>query len=212
MGEPRNGKPAPPANGFVTARDPNIVARPPTRRHKDVMTIRRVAFYLGWLLLLAAFVAGAAEGLVRSDPGRGPALVSTHDLWYWLWPGNRVVTQIKVERLSPALWSNVIRPLLELPAWALAGVPGALLAWFCRPIRRLTADEEQDMRDRADSMFLYDALAEQAMEEGYGEGDDMAPDHDEHLFMDDAGVTAAESETDFDIDMPHLPPPPDGGR
>ena len=204
MGGGRNGK---------EARKAIIVARPRRRRDKDFMTLRRVAFYLGWLLLLAAFAAGAAEGVVRADPQQNPLLVSAHDLWYSLWPGNRVVTQIRVERLSPALWANVIEPLLSFPAWALAGVPGTLLAWLCRPVKPLTADEERDLHDRAESMFLYDALAEQAHAEGYdaGDDDDMAPTHDDHLFLDEAGVTAVDSEADFDIDMGNLPPPT-GGR
>ena len=133
------------------------------------MTLRRVLFYLGWALLLSAFAAGAAEALVRADPGRGLFVVSAHDLWYTIAPGNLVVTQIKVERLSPELWTHVIRPILELPAWALTGLPGAALTWFCRTRRPLTADEQQDLREREESVFLYDQLAEQAMLDGYGE-------------------------------------------
>ena len=147
-------------------------------------TIKRVAFYLGWALLLAAFAAGAAEALVKAEPGRGLHLVSAHDIWYTAWPGNLVVTQIRVERLSPELWSAVIRPR-----------------------RQLTADEVQDLQEREDSMFLYDELAEQAMQDGYGEGDDMAPSHETQHFLDEAGLTYAESEADFDIDVDSLPPP-----
>lgn len=172
---------------------------------------KRLCFYLGWVLLAAAFAAGAAEGLVKATPGRGLHLVSAHDLWYTIWPGNLVVTQIRVERLSPELWSAVIRPLLDVPAWALTGVPGAALAWFCRPKRPLTADEEQDLREREESMFLYDELSEQAMLDGYGEDDDMAPSHENQHFLDEAGLTYAESEDDYDIDIDNLPPP-GGGR
>jgi hypothetical protein len=177
---------------------------------KGSWTIRRVLFYLGWVLLLAAFAAGAAEALVRAVPDKGLALVSAHDLWYTVAPGNLVVTQIKVERISPELWSAVIRPLLAVPAWALTGVPGGLLTWFCRPVRPLTPDEEQDLREREDSMFLYDQLAEQALRDGYADdddGDDMAPSHDSQHFLDEAGLTYAESEEDFDIDIDNLPPP-----
>jgi len=176
------------------------------------MILRRIAFYLGWLLLLAAFAAGAAEAVVHADPARQAGMVTAFDLWYRLFPGNLVVTQIRVERLSPDLWSGAVRPLLDLPGWALAGLPGAVLAWFCRPIKPLTPDEEQDLREREDSMFLYDALAEQAVEDGFGDGDDRAPSHDEQIYLDDAGVTAAESEADFDIDMPDVNQPPGGGR
>tara|TARA_B100000513_G_scaffold109466_1_gene47444 strand:- start:22 stop:567 length:546 start_codon:yes stop_codon:yes gene_type:complete len=180
---------------------------------KTGWTIRRVAFYLGWALLLAAFASGAAEALVHADPGRGRKLVTAYDLWYTIWPGNLVITQIRVERLSPELWASVIRPALDFPAWMLFGLPGAVLTWFCRPRRPLTADEEQDLRDREESMFLYDELAEQAKAEGYTDGDDMEPTHDNQLFLDEAGITHAESEADYDIDMDNLPPPPGmGGR
>jgi hypothetical protein len=174
-------------------------------------TLRRVAFYLGWALLLAAFAAGAAEALVKALPGRGLHLVSAHDLWYTAWPGNLVVTQIRVERLSPELWSAVIRPLLDLPAWLLTGLPGGLLTWFYRPKRPLTADELQDLQEREDSLFLYDELAAQAKLEGYADeddGDDMAPSHENQHFLDEAGLTYAESEDDYDIDIDSLPPPP----
>ena len=175
--------------------------------------VKRFFFYLGWVLLAAAFAAGAAEALVRADPGRVFNVASAHDLWYRLWPGNLVVTQIRVERLSPELWSAVIRPLLDFPAWGLTGVPGGLLTWFCRPRRQLTADEEQDLREREDSLFLYDELAEQAKLDGYDDdSDDMAPSHESQHFLDEAGITYAESEDDFDIDIENLPPPGPGDR
>lgn len=177
------------------------------------MTVKRVTFFLGWFLLLAAFAAGAAETVVIANPGRGPGMVSAHDLWYTIWPGNRVITQIRVENLSPALWADVIRPLLNLPAWVLTGVPGAVLAWTCRPVKQLTPDEEQDLRERHESMFLYDELAEQAKADGYDDDgdDDMEPDHGLHHLLEDDGVTAPDGEDDFDIDMDGMPPPPGGG-
>lgn len=189
-----------------------IVARAGAPPHKKAMSLRRIAFYLGWLLLLAAFAAGAGGAVVHTNPTHDGGMVSAHDLWYTLFPGNLVVTQIRVERLSPELWSAVIRPLLNLPAWFLTGVPGTLLAWFCRPVRVLTPDEEKDMRETEDAMFLYDALAEQAEAEGYGEGDDRAPTHEEQHFLDGSGITAADSTADFDITLPDKNPPPDGRR
>ena len=60
-------------------------------------------------------------------------------------------------------------------------------------------------------MFLYDELSEQAMLDGYGEDDDMAPSHENQHFLDEAGLTYAESEDDYDIDIDSLPPP-GGGR
>ncbi len=194
--------------GRAVYRCPEGAARPITVG----MTPRKVLFYIGWVLLLAAFFAGAAEALVHADPSRPWGLVSAHDLWYTLWPGNLVIAEIRIEKLSPALWEGVVRPLLEWPAWVLSGLPGGALAWFCRPIRTLTADEERDLLERREALFLYDELSEQAVADGYGDGDDMEPDHGHHHLLEEDGVTLPDGEQDFDIDMNNLPPPPGGDR
>ena len=40
------------------------------------------------------------------------------------------------QKVSPWLWSEVLVPLLSLPAWLVFGAPGALLAWYLRRRRR----------------------------------------------------------------------------
>ncbi len=80
-------------------------------------------FFLGWGFLLLAFAGAAAEALPRTFPGSG-TFVSAHELWYAASPGSLVVTQIQVERISPALWELLRASVLVLPAWVLFGVPG----------------------------------------------------------------------------------------
>ena len=82
-------------------------------------------FFLGWGFLLLAFAGAAAEALPRTFPGSG-TFVSAHELWYAASPGSLVVTQIQVERISPALWELLRASVLVLPAWVLC-LCGALV-------------------------------------------------------------------------------------
>ena len=140
----------------------------------------RLPFIAGLGLLLGAALAGAFEPLARGQSGSESMILSAHDIWYTLWPGNLVVTQTLVERhVGAGLWEYVIGPALRAPAWLLLGVPGAALTWFFRPFRNLVPDAEEA------SMFLFDSLAKAAKEEGYAEGqDDMLPDHGPDLGYD----------------------------
>ncbi|MDP6788639.1 MAG: hypothetical protein QF830_02615 [Rhodospirillales bacterium] len=137
----------------------------------------KILFVLGWVLLGGAFVAAAYETMARIHGAEMSVILSAHDLWYTLWPGKLVVTQILVERhLHWALWEYLARPLLSLPAWLLLGGPGAALAWRFRPRH---PEGEDDENDEDESLFLFDALAEAAEEEDDYDRreDDMAPDH-----------------------------------
>lgn len=134
----------------------------------------KILFLLGWVFLAGAFVTGAYETMARVQGAAMGAVLSAYDLWYTLWPGKLVVTQIMVERhLHAALWEYLAVPLLSLPAWLLLGGPGVALTWRFRP--RYAEDAEDD----ENSLFLFDALAKAAEEEeDYDRReDDMAPDH-----------------------------------
>ncbi len=150
----------------------------------------RVLFYLGWVLMALAFAAASAEILARMLPGVRGMYVSAYDLWYAVWPGNLVVTQIRIEKfLHPWLWDPVIVTVLVLPAWALFGGPGLALAWFCRPHREMTEEEREDFRRHEESLFLFDKLAREAKEAGFGEHeDDRLPDPDQHGYGDSEGI------------------------
>ncbi len=167
----------------------------------------RVLFLLGWLLMFLAFVGAAAEVVPRSLPG-GAAntrwFVSAYDLWYAAWPGSLVVFQIQVERILPALWDPVMVTLLAPPTWLLFGGPGILLIWLFRPHRKLTAEQQEDLRKQEETLFLFDKLADEAREAGFDAGeDDQAPDHGPGIIdiTDTDGATAPASEDAYLSDL-----------
>ena len=94
----------------------------------------RLLFYLGFMLLILAFAAGAADVIPRNFArGGGSGFVSTFDLLYAIWPGKLIVAQIHVERLSPLLWDPLLIGLLPVQPGVLLGVRGGLWACFiCR--------------------------------------------------------------------------------
>ena len=144
----------------------------------------RLFFYLGGVLLVLAFAGAAAEVIPRSLPGGaadGGWFVSAYEIWFAAWPGSLVVSQIRVEKLSPALWDPVIVTLLSLPAWVLFGVPGGFLTWFCQPHKEMTAEQGEDLRKHEEPLFLFDKLAREASEAGFGgDEDDQAPSHGDY--------------------------------
>jgi hypothetical protein len=139
----------------------------------------RVLFYLGWILLAAAFLSAAAEMIVRLYPSEISVLTSAYDLWYTIWPGGLTLTQIRIERVSPMLWDPVLITVLTLPAWVLFGLPGLLITWYCRPGRVMTPSELQEHREHIEALMLYDELTEESKRAGYtDDSDDLMPDHE----------------------------------
>jgi len=121
----------------------------------------RLFFYLGISLLGLAFAAAAAETVSHAVPGGGRGvIVAAHDLWYTMWPKSLLITEIRVTRMAPWLWDPVLVTLLKLPAWAIFGVPGGVLAWFTRPNRGTTDPDEID--EVLESFDLYDELTREA--------------------------------------------------
>ena len=140
----------------------------------------RVFYLLGWLMLVGAFLSAAAETGVRGLLPDAGALVPARDLWQALAPGGLADTRHWVESvLHPILWDPVLIGALTLPAWLLFGGLGSTLVWFFRPGRGQPSDIDED------SVFLYDRLAERAREEGYIDGDDQAPNHEDRPWPDD---------------------------
>ena len=137
-------------------------------------------FYFGWFLMLVAFASAAAETVV-SGPG---LIVSAHDLWYAVSAKHFTISQIRIERLSPNLWNPMLTTVLSVPAWFLFGVPGCGLAWYCRPGRVLTPEEEENHHNYAAGLFLLDELAKEGLRNGYiYDDDDRMPDHSGHDVM-----------------------------
>ena len=97
---------------------------------------RKIGGVIGWALCLAALVALGAEaarywsdGVYQSIPIAEP--------WSTIHANSLVGFGAFVEKsISPALWTDVIVPLLSLPAWLVLVVPGGLLVWFCHLRRR----------------------------------------------------------------------------
>lgn len=150
----------------------------------------RVLFYLGWMLLVLAFAAASSETLARVLPGHWGMFISAYDLWYAIWPGNLVVTQIRVEKfLHPWIWDPVMVTVLAPPAWALFGVPGLALAWLCRPGRKMTEQQLEEFMRHEESLLLFDKLARDAKEAGFDEHeDDRMPDHTRDDYEDTEGI------------------------
>lgn len=167
------------------------------------MPAMKVFFYLGWVLLVLAFAAGAAEVVPRSMPGSRTFFVSAYDLWYTASPGSLITTQIRIERyLHPMLWDPLLVTLLKLPAWLLLGLPGGLLAWFNRSDKQMSEAERLDLQKQEESFRLYDRLAQEAREAGFGDHeDDQLPDHASHDVIDGRGVTTLEADYDMKIDL-----------
>lgn len=142
--------------------------------------MRRIFFYLGWVFLAAAFLAGAAEPLATST-GRGLSslLVPAYDLWYAVAPHSLVISQIRVEKISPAIWDPVIISALVLPAWLLLGVPGALLTWTLRPHREISDEMREDLEHYRESLLIIETLSRDAQDDDTfdPDEDDNAPTH-----------------------------------
>lgn len=167
------------------------------------MPVMKMLFYLGWLLMALAFAAGAAEVVPRSMATGRTFLVSAYDLWYAAAPGSLVTTQIRIERyLAPWLWDPMLVTLLKLPAWLLIGLPGGLLAWLGRPRKQMSEAELLDLQKQEESFQLYDRLAREARDAGFGDHeDDQLPDHGSHDIIDGRGVTTLEADYDMKITL-----------
>ncbi|NQU61913.1 MAG: hypothetical protein HQ512_12340 [Rhodospirillales bacterium] len=148
----------------------------------------RILFFLGWVLVILAFAAAAGESIPRALPGNDGFVISAYDLWYAAKPGSLIVAQIQVEKISPALWGLLTGTLLALPAWLLFAFPGVLLTWRCRPYRKMTAAQQEDLKRQEETFLLYDQLVREAKEAGYTDGeDDQAPDHSSHDMIESEG-------------------------
>lgn len=93
------------------------------------MTIGRA---IGWILLLAALAAAGYETYAAIHAGSWRP-IALGELWYKLSPATLNGAQAGIQRyIAPWLWEPVITTVLLWPAWAVFGVPGAVLVWFCR--------------------------------------------------------------------------------
>lgn len=145
-----------------------------------------VLYMLGWLFLAGAFLGAAAETVVRGRLETDAVFLTAHELWSALAPESLAIAQYMVERnLSPAIWDPLLVNLMTLPAWLILGIPGVLLVWFFRPPRKKADSDDDDIME--ESLFLFDALAEEAGKEGYH--DDLPVDDGLSLNYESEGLT-----------------------
>lgn len=97
---------------------------------------RRLGFYLGLLLLVAAAAALLRDLWLWLDGDQGFRLHALGNLWAAIHRDSLLLLQPAVERhLSVWLWERIVFPLLQAPASVVFAVPAAVLLWFCRPRR-----------------------------------------------------------------------------
>jgi len=97
--------------------------------------MRRLGYIIGLGLLILAGASLVAQllALWASDTYRP---ISIGSMWFSLHGNSLVGFQAVVERtLGTVVWTP-IQFVLTLPAWISLAVPGALLAFLCRPRQR----------------------------------------------------------------------------
>ncbi len=144
-----------------------------------MMAIMRILFYGGMILIAMGLLAAAVETGAHGLPGAGRGFfMSAFDLWYTMRPKSLLLFEIRIERLVPWLWDPVLTTVLKLPAWAIFGVPGGAIVWFCHPGRGVPTDD--GVNEVLDSFELFDELTRRARREnpkGEEHGPrDMLPD------------------------------------
>jgi len=92
----------------------------------------KIGRVIGWILLLAGVAAAGYEAFAAYQTGAWRP-IAFGEIWYKLNVASLNAAQAGIQRyVSPTLWDPVITTILLFPAWAVPGVPGALLLWLCR--------------------------------------------------------------------------------
>jgi len=90
---------------------------------------------IGSILLLAAIAAAGYEAFTAFEAGSWRS-IALGEIWFKLHAASLNGAQAGIQRyISPFLWEPVITTVLLWPGWAVFGVPGAVLLWFCRSRR-----------------------------------------------------------------------------
>ena len=147
----------------------------PAQLRNGYDALMRILFYGGMVLVIFGLLAAAVEtgtrGLYSSDPG---FFMSAYDLWSSLRPKSLVIFEIRTERIAPWLWNPVLLSVLKFPAWAIFGLPGALIVWFAHPGRNRGGPD--DIQEVMESFELFDDLTRLARKEN-PKGEEHGP-HD----------------------------------
>jgi hypothetical protein len=82
---------------------------------------------LGLLLIAAALGLAGWEAVGYFSDGTW-RLIPVGQVWAWIHRPSLLALQPGVERyISPALWDDVIFPIIRAPAWAALGALGAIM-------------------------------------------------------------------------------------
>ena len=93
--------------------------------------------FLAGVLLLVAVIFAVNDATRLAGPDRGSA-VTMHQTWSTVSPNSLNAAQRAVQSTThPAVWTWGVHPLLQLPAWALFGLLGLVLAFVGRRRRRV---------------------------------------------------------------------------
>ena len=150
----------------------------------------KALFLIGWVFLIIAFGAAAAEMAAGALSKTRGAFVSFSSVIAAMWP-------TVWSALQSALGPGLSKAIFALPGWLTFGLPGGLLVWFCRPNKEALSQEDHD------SMFLFDELSKQAKADGYDENsrEEYFDDHKDIEGLDSQGATSSQSDKDFTVDL-----------
>jgi hypothetical protein len=91
---------------------------------------------IGLLLLAGAFIFLVYDG-ARSIADQTLRLTKLGDFWNDINQVSQRTFQQMVETTSAVLWNNVVKVILNQPAWAVLGITGILLLLLFRPAKPL---------------------------------------------------------------------------
>lgn len=138
----------------------------------------RFFLYMGWALVLVAFLIMAADPFLTLL-GTGGMLAPTYDVWYAYSPRTLILTQIRFEKYAPLLWNPTLVTVLQLPAWLLFGAPGVAMVWQFRATKTMTPEAREEFEQHKESLFVLDELSREAKSDEHydSDEDDRAPTH-----------------------------------
>ena len=87
---------------------------------------------LGWLLIACAVAALGVE-VARYFVDGTYEVLKAGRLWSEIGRGSLARVEDLVETHLPLAWDLVVAPALQLPAWALAGIPGIIFVLVAQP-------------------------------------------------------------------------------
>lgn len=93
--------------------------------------IRGLFRLIGLLLLAGAFVFLVYDG-ARSIADQALRLTRLGEFWNDIHQASQQSFHVAVERIAPWLWTDVVRVVLNQPAWAVMGGIGLLLLLIFR--------------------------------------------------------------------------------